>query len=78
MKEFLSHLVIMILLVLVQLQGFSYPEGVAYKTGGPGSFQYALLEIHYDNPNLAQGILRKNIIANHIMSGMVMHIFRYY
>ena len=45
----------MILLVLVQLQGFSYPKGVAYKTGGPGSFQYVLLEIHYDNPNLAQG-----------------------
>lgn len=37
------------------IQEFVYPEGVAYKVGGPNSYQYALLEIHYDNQNSTSG-----------------------
>ena len=45
------------------MQGFVYPEGVAYKIGGPGYYRYALLEIHYDNPNFIQGTRGKFLMC---------------
>ena len=33
---------------------------MAYPVGGPGAEFYALVEMHYDNPNLDQGKLNLN------------------
>ena len=36
-------------------QDFYYPENVAFPVGGPGNSQFVMLEMHYDNPQLASG-----------------------
>ncbi len=36
-------------------QEFIYPEGVSFPIGGTGQPLYALLEMHYDNPNNVDG-----------------------
>ena len=43
------------LLVLVIMQDFVYPEGVAFPIGGVGNSEYVVLEMHYDNPGLVPG-----------------------
>ena len=37
-------------------EDFLYPPGVAYPIGGPGASQFALIEMHYDNPRLTSGV----------------------
>ena len=39
------------------IQEFIFPENVAYPLGGSGleSQQYALMEMHYDNPDMVEG-----------------------
>ena len=37
------------------MQDFLYPEGVGLKVGEGSTARYALLEIHYDNPNKREG-----------------------
>lgn len=34
---------------------FVYPEDVAFAVGGVGQDQFALIEMHYDNPDNAEG-----------------------
>ena len=34
-----------------------FPEDVAVPIGGPGTREYAVIEMHYDNPLLQSGIL---------------------
>ena len=41
---------------------------MAYKISGPGSNQYALLEIHYDNPNSAQGTIGNITVRQSMIS----------
>lgn len=38
-------------------EAFVYPKDVGYSLGTDGDPQYVLLEIHYDNPNLATGVV---------------------
>ena len=37
------------------LKDFIYPENIAYPVGGVGQEQYAVMEMHYDNPSNDQG-----------------------
>ena len=37
------------------IQLFSYPENVAYPFGGEGHRHFAVIQLHYDNPNMIQG-----------------------
>ena len=34
-----------------------FPEDVGVAIGGPGTREYAVIEMHYDNPSLQSGIL---------------------
>ena len=34
-----------------------FPEDVAMALGGPGAPEYAVIELHYDNPLLQTGVL---------------------
>lgn len=36
-------------------QDFVYPENVGYPVGGPGEVYNMVIEMHYDNPNRAEG-----------------------
>ena len=36
-------------------QGFVYPENVAFPVGGPGFPRYAVIQIHYNNPERVSG-----------------------
>ena len=38
------------------LQDFVFPNDVAYPIGGKGQ-QYIVLEIHYDNPQMVEGVI---------------------
>ena len=40
----------------LSVQDFVYPEDVAYPIGGPGTPDYMVIEIHYDNPDFDAGI----------------------
>ena len=40
-----------------------FPENVALPIGGPSSKHYAVIEMHYDNPNFREG---KGILTLHI------------
>ena len=44
-------------IILHPFQEFTFPDGVAYLVGGPGreEQQYALMEMHYDNPDMVEG-----------------------
>ena len=42
------------------MQDFSYPEDVAFPIGGPGTPEYMVIEMHYDNPNFDAGIYVHN------------------
>ena len=37
------------------LQDFLFPPNVGYPIGGPGGSQFAVIEMHYDNPRLTRG-----------------------
>lgn len=39
------------------MQGFTYPQDVAYPIGGEGTPQYVVLEVHYNNPTEVSGEL---------------------
>jgi len=36
-------------------QDFLYPPNVGYPIGGPAGSQFAVIEMHYDNPGLTSG-----------------------
>ena len=38
-------------------QDFVFPKDVAFAIGGPGAREYMMIEIHYNNPSLHQGII---------------------
>ena len=39
------------------LQDFIYPENVAYPIGGPNDKQFAVIQIHYNNPDKVSGTI---------------------
>ena len=39
------------------MQDFIYPENVAFPIGGPDDKQYAVIQIHYNNPNENSGMM---------------------
>ena len=42
--------------ILLQLQDFVYPDNVAYPIGGSTGKQFAMIEIHYNNPKETAGV----------------------
>jgi len=49
------NVMIQITAVFFSIQGFSFPEDVAYKIGPQDPLEYAVLEIHYDNNRKIDG-----------------------
>lgn len=47
---------------------FRYPDNVALPFGGPGSHQYLVMELHYDNPEMISGIRDSSGIRFHYTS----------
>ena len=41
----------------IYMQDFIYPENVAFPIGGPDDKQYAVIQIHYNNPNEDSGMM---------------------
>jgi hypothetical protein len=41
--------------MLIPMQDFVYPEGVAYPVGGTGQEHFLVMETHYNNPNMDSG-----------------------
>ena len=48
-------LVKIILHFICLAQDFIYPPNVGYPIGGAGGSQFAVIEMHYDNPRLMRG-----------------------
>lgn len=44
-------------IMLLCMQGFTYPQDVAYPIGGEGTPRYVVLEMHYNNPAEVSGEL---------------------
>ena len=43
------------LVLYILAQDFIYPPNVGYPIGGAGGSQFAVIEMHYDNPRLMRG-----------------------
>jgi len=48
-------------------QDFLYPPNVGYPIGGPAGSQFAVIEMHYDNPRLMSG--EQDIAKAHELDG---------
>lgn len=43
--------------LILYLQAFTYPEGIAFPLGGNGVEQFSMIEMHYDNPGNTEGTI---------------------
>ena len=43
-------------IIITYSQDFIYPDNVGFPIGGPDSNQYAVIELHYNNPEEASGV----------------------
>ena len=46
------------------VQDFIFPDNVALPLGGDGMAQHAVIEMHYDNPDMTEG-MRSNDCCNY-------------
>ncbi len=53
-ERYASTLISLLIAILVDMQEFYYPTGVAYPIGGGGP-RYIVMETHYDNPQMRSG-----------------------
>ncbi len=53
-ERYASTFISLLIAILVDIQEFYYPTGVAYPIGGGGP-RYIVMEVHYDNPQMRSG-----------------------
>ena len=46
-----------------------FPENIAFPLGGEGTPQYVVMELHYDNPHMVQGM--KNCLKCNLACVMI-------